>query len=393
MSHGSRTSRTRGALLLAGALVVVGLRSNSCVAEDNILGPIHTAIRMPIVGGRSLGFTTQLEIASEDSAGYIPVKITFNAIGNLPADRRLIYRFQTVPGGQTPPQNGLTVDVPIDVAEGTRSASFVRYLPKWSAGQALDIAILEDGRFLEDYNAAIGSVIRGHRRTLEFLETELLTNWVFISAEDNPVPKTVSRLREVLPQSFVSASLPNRAFDPSVGPKLIAIGQRNLPGDWRAYQRFDVIAIQTKTLTKLQANPEAFRAVREWVLNGGAVLVFDAPSPQPVLDRLNFDWTNETTSTDQIGLVAREFYYYLDITRDELNNTLKFSAAASLSKELASRFIAAAIARPTDADARHGEGTEADHSNPATLPSELERTGVAAARGCGVCDWNQEGRL
>ncbi len=322
MNRGASPNRTTSALRLAAMLVVLGLRFDSCVAADNILGPFHPTIRMPIVGGRTLGFTTQLEIANENSAGYVPVKITFNAVGNLPTDRRLIYRFQTVPDGQTPPQNGLTVDVPINVAQGTRTESFVRYLPKWSAGQALDIAILEDGRYLEDYDAAIGSAIRGHRRTLEFLENEHLTNWVFISAEDKPVPKTVSELRDVLPQSFVSEATSNRVLDPSVGPRLQAIGQGDLPSDWRSYQRFDVIAIQTKTLNKLQTNEKAFRALREWVLNGGAVLVFDAPSPQAILDQLNFHWTNEASATDQIGSVAREFYYYLDLTHAELNNAI-----------------------------------------------------------------------
>ncbi len=317
MRCGAKPIRTEGALLVVAVLVVVGLRFGSCVADDNILGPFHTKIRMPILGAQPRGFTTQLEIANEDSAGYVPVKITFNAIGALAADRRLVYRFQTVPGGQTPPRNGLTVDLPIDVAQGTRNASFVRYIPKWSAGQALDIAILEDGRQLEGYDAAVGSVIRGGRRTLEFLETERVTNWVFISAEDNPVRETVSELRGVLPQCFVPAAANNRGIDPVSGPKLQAIGQLDLPSDWRAYQRFDVIAIQTEGLHKLQANEFAFRAMREWVLNGGAVLVVDAPSPQAILDRLNFDWTNEATATKRIDSIVSDFYSNLEIEISE----------------------------------------------------------------------------
>ena len=49
MKCGATPIRTAGASLALAVLVVVGLRSDSCIADDNILGPFHTKIRMPIL--------------------------------------------------------------------------------------------------------------------------------------------------------------------------------------------------------------------------------------------------------------------------------------------------------------------------------------------------------
>lgn len=318
------TGRWFGAVvLILVVLIWIGLRSATVRADDSLLGPLHASIRMPVVGARPLGFTTQLEIAEDSSAGYVPVRITVNAVGNLPADRRLVYRFQTTPGGQLPPQNGLTVDLPINVAQGTKSQRFVRYLPKWSAGQALDITVLEDGRVLEGYDAAIGSVLRANRPPLTLLQNEHLTDWVFISANDQPDAKIVARLREVLPPMFVPRVAINRTLDPAFGPTLQAIGQRSLPSDWRAYQRFDIIAIKTETLAKLPGKAEAFGAIRGWILNGGVIVILDAPSPRTVLDKLNFRWTDEISSTERINVVARDFYYHLGVEESSLKDRFR----------------------------------------------------------------------
>jgi hypothetical protein len=315
-----------------GIVVAAGTSCGRCYSEDSILGPSYATIRMPEKGVPALGFTTQVQIANENAAGYIPVKIIFNAVGTLPADRHLVYRFATSPGGQTPPRNGLTVDVPISAAQGAKSQTFIRYLPKWSAGQSIEVSVLEDGRALRDYVAFFGTPLRrgrGAKRDLLGIEREI--NWVFISSGDAISPQTMPDLRSIVPTKYASngvigASGATQADDPlywsqvMFGPHLLAIGQNDLPNDWRAYQRYDAIVIDTEGLHRLRANSRAFQAVRSWVLNGGIIIIYDAEAPEPVLNVLNFGWTRDAEAAETIRLITSEINERIDASEESLKD-------------------------------------------------------------------------
>lgn len=323
MSVRAGSGRLAIAFLLPTTLLFwIGVQSEAYSESDHPIGPYHGTVRMPPVGTPTMGFSTRVEIARESSVGYVPIQITVDSVGPLPRDRRLTYRFETVPGGQSPPRNGITVEIPISVPQGTRSESFVRYLPKWSAGQAMDISVLEDGRKLNNYDGSVGSVVRGQRRTLELIENEHLTNWVFVDANDSPDSVTVDQIRSILPQTFAYEATANRRLGPTVGPRLQVIGQAELPEDWRAYQRHDVIAIQSDALSQIRANDKGFRAIRDWVLIGGAVIVLDADSPESILQPLNFLWTNDVDASDRVSVAAREFYYYLQSEESSLESRI-----------------------------------------------------------------------
>jgi hypothetical protein len=315
-----------------GIVVAAGSSCGRCYSEDSILGPSYAAIRMPEPGVAARGFTTQVQIANEKAAGYIPVKITFNAVGALTSDRHLVYRFATSPGGQTPPRNGLTVDVPISVAQGAKSESFIRYLPKWSAGQSIEVSVLEDGRVLRDYVAFFGAPLRrgrGAKRGLLNIEREI--NWVFISSRDAISPQTMPDLRSIVSLSsainhVTSASGAAQAdaawywSQVMFGPHLLAIGQNDLPNDWRAYQRYDAIVIDTEGLNRLRANSHAFQAVRNWVLNGGIIIVYDAEAPDSVLNVLNFGWTRDAEAAETIRLITSEINERIEASEASLKD-------------------------------------------------------------------------
>ncbi len=272
---GGRLSVIRTLLLLLLLLLAVSVSSGR--ADDLPLGPMRLPIGMPEPGARVQGFTSQVQIADETVAGYLTIQIRVAAVGSFAADRRLTYRFSTIPGGQTPPRNGLTVDVPLTIEQGTKNASFVRYLPKWSAGQAIEVVVIEDGRPLQDYTASFTRPIpRGKRGIRSLLGKERELNWVYISDEDDVTPETIPDLRALFSADHFAAdcqlSLPpiseaeSLAFwnQATTTSRFLAIGQSSLPNDWRAYQRYDAIVMEAKAVERLRSSDDAFQAVRGW---------------------------------------------------------------------------------------------------------------------------------
>ncbi len=294
--------------------IALALHGRGACAND-ILGPVLSTIDLPDRPGRVAGFTTQVELAAENSAGYVPVKITVNAVGTLTADRRLVFRIETQSGGQSPPQRGLTVDLPINLTQGSKSESFVRYLPKWSAGQAVEVTVLEAGRGLPDYNAVAGQPLpRGRRANENLLASEYQINWACIHDGTTISREEKSNLNNLLSIVYSgSGSIPfsedeaeqkwaGTSGQPSL---LLPISLEELPHDWRGYQRFDVVVTSMRELQSVRTDDQAFDALRGWVLNGGIVIVFGAPSPEAAFEQLEFRWFDGTKSASEIQPIAK----------------------------------------------------------------------------------------
>ena len=277
---------------------------------NEILGPYTQSIRLPAGRGRAVGFRTSIRASRTVSVGYVPVEITVSSPAALPADRRLVYRFTTIEGGQTPPQNGLQIDVPILIPQGTRNASWVRYLPKWSAGFALEVTVFEEGRAIPDYNDVLGNGLRPGRRKLRSqLELEYGANWVFISPDDTIVADQVPNLQAVWPEAYLGATSASSAFWSQMlsGPTVLGVGQSGLPTDWRGYQNYDVVILSTLSAERLVGKEEQWRALRGWILNGGSMVIYDAESPQAASKLLRFAWSNDEEAATRIERGAEAY--------------------------------------------------------------------------------------
>ncbi|MGI9474190.1 MAG: hypothetical protein ACR2NZ_21800 [Rubripirellula sp.] len=318
---GSRTCR--GSLLAAFRSVVwmpclmwfglmwlgLAVSSTSPVQGDELLGPFSPTLRLPGVGGKAVGFRTSIRVPQYTTVGYVPVEITVNGSGAIPSDRRLVYRFKTVDGGQTPPQNGLEIDVPILVPQGTRSATWVRYLPKWSAGLELEVTVLEDGRPLPEFNDVIGGGMRaGRRRLRSQLDVEYSLNWVFVGSDVELNRGKLPSLQPIWPEAFGGASASPAFWSQMLsGPTLLAVGQDELPTDWRGYQQYDVLVISTKGAEALTTKSEQWRAMRGWMLNGGTIVVYDAETPESIADTLGVSWTGDADARERVARYASEY--------------------------------------------------------------------------------------
>lgn len=226
----------------------------STAAAQGLFGPNADRLALPANGGNVQGFRTVVAAMPELSVSYLPVKISIQVQGTLAADRKLIYRFETVPGGQFPPGNGMTIEVPVTLPQGTTSMDFDCYLPKWFIGRVWDVAVLEEGRALPDYTGSLGVMIRGRPSFRSSVESDLRLDVLGVGVDLPPLPSIVSQ-----------------------GP-VTKIRLNELPTDWRGLQPFDAIVMSASTLEQLRSMESSFAAVRHWVLCGGTLVIFDAES-------------------------------------------------------------------------------------------------------------------
>lgn len=312
----------RGTLFLVVTIIFGGFVS-AC-AEDSIFGPLYPPVSLPDPNAKVVKFKTTLEISQRLTAGYVPIRIRFDALGTSTADLRLTYRFQSLPSGETPPRRVQTVDVPILVPQGTKIKTFTRLLPKWTAGQSVEISILEDGRLVEGCNASIGSNFQGQASRYgtftrqgfghQWLKhTEYAANWIIISDDKKvdwgllPDPRVV-KFGAISDSNWQSMPTENQRsiYQQQTDAQLRVARLNQLPNDWRAYQFFDSLVVREDLIPKLVQFPESYAAIRNWILNGGSMVVYNAKSHQQVMDQLRFGWSDDSESQEQTRIFASE---------------------------------------------------------------------------------------
>ncbi len=274
---------------------------------EEILAPRQAAMRLPDDATASRGFTVDVEIAYHDIAGYVPLECTITSTSRFAADRDFVLRLQPLPGARTPPRNGMVIEVPLHVAEGSKSVTVNRYLPKWSAGHSYRVAMFEAGQPLAAYEGSIGNpVLQGGNRARDVLANEYRADWVVIDVKDRVTLTDAARIRRQLTpltDQFQSPRTPRTPRGTFGGVALTPVGQDELPQDWRGYQRYDLVIVTEESLQELSTHPEELETLRQWVLTGGAVLGFDVASAEQFAGRLGFSWTDRAESR---GFVVKQ---------------------------------------------------------------------------------------
>ncbi|MGB7325060.1 MAG: hypothetical protein WBD31_09320 [Rubripirellula sp.] len=315
-------------------------------AADTVVGSQLPTIRLPNAGGKGAGFRCDIVIGEVQGAGYVPYEISLRSFNTFTADRNFIVRIVTEKTGQAPPRNGFSIDLPIKAAQGSQVAEVKRYLPKWAAGYSAKISVIEDGRALPDYVAIVGKPLpsNGHRFKQLYLGEQQL-NWIFIGDQATVDPATMPDIRPVVnDHSFVTwqaDGFPSQTTDAQFWREMInqnwfsAIGQSELPTDWRAYNQHDAILIGPQALRKLSQNADAFAALRDWLLVGGTIVVYEATTPDETMDLIDAAWTADEETKKQ---VARYVDSGIKENRRSLNeNRLSVLAIDTYIKELKSK--------------------------------------------------------
>ncbi|WP_145419324.1 hypothetical protein [Planctomycetes bacterium K23_9] len=240
--------------------------------------PDTQSLVLPTDPAKTKGYTVLFTWNQPKSPGYMAVDIRVKAISTFAADRRLVLRLEPVEGGHSPPQSGMTLDIPISIDQGTKVATVSRLLPKWSTGNGYKIRLFDSNVEREDYSAEIGELLRrSFRSNLKALENENVIDWLIVCEADkrSQVDSFVDQLYPIR-NSAVTGRAPQQ--NPSEVTRKV-VSPDELPTDWRGYQAFDAVVFQQSQLRTFKAvRSRQYSALRKWLLCGGTIIVFDAES-------------------------------------------------------------------------------------------------------------------
>ena len=325
---------------------VLGFQSGvTHVTAEGLPDGVNHVVSLPSARGIT-GFKTSVGFSEFTSTGYQPVEIKFNLPVASTADLRLTYRITSMTNYQSPADNGLVVDVPILVPEGTKSAVWIRYLPKWMTGTGFRVSVLQDDRRLKGYSGLAGprSPLSSSFDWQTLMLEELTKNWLLVgpdlvvSQEDrqavskfnstNRAGKSYRTIDVTIAGDGVLQGGPTWIKSNLVSPKALLCGQKNLPDDWRGYQRWDVVVMGTQAIDRLKQRDAEWKALREWLVVGGTIVVWDAQS-QAELSSLFGDSADDARPTIKT-LVAMGFNKQDLQTLGVSNSASSQSASTSL---------------------------------------------------------------
>ena len=290
-----------------------------------------------------VGFSVSVGFTDLSSVGYQPVEIVFKSPVATRADLRLSYRIVSHAETQTPDDNRLSIDIPIVVPEGTKTANWVRYLPKWMLGNGYEVVVSQDGEPLPGFQGTVGvtpwytdldQYFGWRHQALDELRCNLLL--ITPEAELNSVDADALSSRgfaTTIPWKGQGDVKKRSRFSNSGKFQAVAFacGSGSLPRDWRGYQRWDLIVLGKAAIAKVKQDESEWNALCGWGLCGGAIAVWDVES-QAELEAL-FD----RPATDSRGPSFEQVESF-GITEEDLNRVGIFN--------LRSTTVAAGVASP-----------------------------------------------
>ena len=244
---------------------------------SHAMGPESNFLSLPEQGASSAGFTLTITAEELRLFGDVPVNMSLSPTGGpFPADRELVIRINLASRTTQPPGRDCVYELPIAVKQGDRTINKIFYLPKWSVGGELDVAVIEDRRAVPGYDGRL-SGMRATAAQSEWLWTESAESrfgWIVDDDKDQPDLRVLLAMLgpELLNLNDIASS-PGFEFGKEF--KQFRITKReDAPTDWRGFDTADVWMIEPATLRLLfEKNPTAFKALRHYLLCGGSLWV------------------------------------------------------------------------------------------------------------------------
>lgn len=370
-------------------LCAVFLLSMLCVrtplhGQDLMQVPGFTKV-LPTKSQSMVGFTVMVEVPSQAiGVGYIPVKIVANSTSVFTADRELMVRLEPLPDGQSPPQNGVSVDIPFTAPQGKRSVTLVRHMPKWSVESGYKIQVLEDGKKLTDYEAVIGSGLPLDEVPLYCLEDETLIGWLLIEDQDVNnfrFQNAHTKMAVTIQSSYANYRWRQQLTGRTGHQTVTKISVNKTPTDWRQFQAFDGVLISSSSLESLKSNPDSFNALRDWVLGGGTLAVTQSDSIDELSKQLKFVLKESTEAQRRLNGVAWSMQVALRQEEEAVKKSIaryetdRSNAQNGSSIQFLSNRIKALEKRLAEVRSRY-----------ATLDDKIVATTVGAGRVLGITD-------
>ncbi|MEM1067958.1 MAG: hypothetical protein AAGI63_03605 [Planctomycetota bacterium] len=260
----NRSSNNRRPWTFAAVWIVTILSMITPAFAERMFPKTLDPLNLPQVNGTARGFRATIEISQSSSVGYVPVSIAIKSQGTVTADRNLIFRFETIEGGYYPPRNGMTVDIPITLGQGTKGQTEIHYLPHWCVGRAFNVSVIEDDSVLTDYEGQIGVSNVARLSIRDVMPREVRGDQLIVRAEQE-------RTKSI--DAVAAERIANTR----------TLQTTELASDWRAYQGLDLIVMSVASLGELKNQP-SLSAIRAWVMQGGTLLILDAEDVETAFD-------------------------------------------------------------------------------------------------------------
>lgn len=256
------------------------------------------------VGSAAGGLRLRMAIAPIGHGGYEVVRCEISEPAGFASDRRLMLRLTPIPWGASPPEQGMTCELPIELRQGEPAVTLSRVVPAYAVGHGYRVDLLEDGRVLNGFRGEFGWAPSANVWVADWLlERELTLQVLAIDADDSAALA-----------AGLSAFFRNAAFrgawgdgDGSGGASAstsptrpgygqMTPGQPNVTGitagallsvdlppadDWRWFQAYDVVMMTAEAAEQLaRTAPETLTAIRHWVLTGGTLVWVGVDDPR-----------------------------------------------------------------------------------------------------------------
>ncbi|MGB7346083.1 MAG: hypothetical protein WBD20_17835 [Pirellulaceae bacterium] len=281
-------------------------------------------IALPPNPADTKGYTVEFTWNKQIAPGYMSLSVLVKSTSTFAADQQITVRMEPVKTGHSPSQNGMTIDLPITIDQGAKQKVVTRLVPKWSTGNAYKLRVFDGGAERKDYETEIGELLRNRRRAnTEALQSDFEIDWLVV-CDDESEPSIRSFLDGKYPRT--SSVSNGRASQAEPSPvKRASIAPSDLPTDWRGLQSFDAVVIQQSELQELaKQSPQRFTALRDWMLCGGTVIVFDAESRKSPIEALRIGFAPDVQSdwivSTQVNTIATNHRASMYTIQDSINS-------------------------------------------------------------------------
>ena len=265
-------------------------------------GPLQSAVSLPERGAKPAGFIVDLAFDDLRLFGELPIHVHIaSSGGSFPADRSIVIRVVPTAKTSQPPGLDCVYELPIQLSQGQSTIEKTFYVPKWSVGGELDVAVLEDRRVIEGYQSRIpGNAFgAGQAETAWWESAEQGFAWMVDDNTSKPDARTffAAMAPELMNVEQLSTARPG--FDFASAWRQFRVSKIDqLPTDWRGFDSADVWIAESDTLRSLFKQPSArTSALRDYLRCGGCLWVIGELDeqelsqffqvPRPNIDELN----------------------------------------------------------------------------------------------------------
>ena len=315
-------------LVLVFATLVITSNAVSQVASTGLGSWSRSAqaITLPQDPADTKSFTIDFDWSDPFDAGYFAAEVSIRSTSVFAADQNVVLRIEPIELGHSPPQNGLSIDLPISAKQGTRVQTVVRQIPKWSVGSGYRLRVFAEGTELENYQAEIGQLFASTNRiTPHALAREHRLDFLsVVDIEDlDSAPRNV--LWKCPTAKYPRQSVRRRNGTVFDNPRRDIRRLADMPTDWRHFQKHDIVSISQSSLELLQQNqPDQHQALRDWLLMGGGVLVWEADSMEAAVDAIGVKYSPKDSAANVIPILVNQSVDDYRSIENSLKEGIKF---------------------------------------------------------------------